>query len=68
MVKNFDDGTQAISYKTEAAAEFQSALTLYNKNFNDYKTTNQNSGTSTIQSLTQETYDTTKAIAGEWKA
>jgi len=50
-------------YAQNALDNYQSARTVYDKNFSDYKAASRFSDTSTIESLVSETYDTTKNIA-----
>jgi len=47
-------GRQAITRQLKAA---------YDKNFLDYKAANRSSGTTTIEALLKETYDTTKNLS-----
>ncbi|MDD5626123.1 MAG: efflux RND transporter periplasmic adaptor subunit [Patescibacteria group bacterium] len=60
--------TKASQYRDDAYAKYQAARTAYDKNFQDYKTTNRSSSTTVIESLVGETYDTTKNIAEALKS
>jgi HlyD family secretion protein len=50
-------------YKTDAATMYSIARTSYDKNFNDYKSTDRSSTSDEIEKLINETYDTTRNIA-----
>jgi len=60
-VKNYDE--KVLQYRDDTKTKYQLARDQYDKNFNDYKSTSRFSDTSTIESLINETYDTTKSIA-----
>ncbi|PIR91581.1 hypothetical protein COX74_00125 [bacterium (Candidatus Gribaldobacteria) CG_4_10_14_0_2_um_filter_41_16] len=60
-VSNYDNSI--IQYKEAATAAYQTARQQYDKNFQDYKATSRFSSTSTIVSLIDETYQTSKSIA-----
>ncbi|MFA6146269.1 MAG: HlyD family efflux transporter periplasmic adaptor subunit [Patescibacteria group bacterium] len=60
--------TKASQYRDDAYTKYQAARTAYDKNFQDYKTTNRSSSTTVIESLVGETYDTTKNIAEALKS
>ena len=53
----------ATTFKDSLAKSYQTALTEYTKNFNDYKTSTRYSSNTDIDSLISETYNTTKDIA-----
>ena len=53
----------ATQFKAAVIKSYQTALTEYNKNFSDYKSTTVNSDNNTIDSMITETYSTTKDIA-----
>jgi len=59
-VKIFDD---QFIYRNDAYDAYNNARAAYDKNFSDYKSANRYSSTDTIESLINETYDTTKKIA-----
>jgi HlyD family secretion protein len=61
MVKNYD--SKASLFKDDAVREYQAARTAYDTTISDYKTANRVSSTTTIESLVNETYNTTKTIA-----
>lgn len=52
----------ALTYRNNAYAAYTNALALYNTTLLDYQATSQSSSTSTIESITNETYATAKAI------
>lgn len=53
----------AYQYKTDADEKYQAARSAYDKNFQDYKTASRFSDDATIESLINQTYETTKKIA-----
>lgn len=55
--------TKATQYRTDADSKYQTARTAYDKNFLDYKSASRLSSTAVIESLINETYETTRAIA-----
>lgn len=55
--------TEANQYRIETNNKYQSARTAYNKTFQNYKLASRFSDTATIESLIDESYNTTKAIA-----
>jgi HlyD family secretion protein len=57
----FDSSTN--KYKTDAGDKYQLARTAFDKNFSDYKNTNRNSSPAEIETLIDETYQTTKSLA-----
>lgn len=64
-VKSYD--LKALQYKNDTSASYQTARQKYDKNFVDYKSVNRFSETNAIESLIDETYNTTKGIAGSVK-
>lgn len=55
-------------YRNDAYNKYQTAKTAYDKNFADYKAASRSSDTATIDSLINETYNTTKSIADAVKS
>jgi HlyD family secretion protein len=55
-------------YRNDADQKYQSALSAYNQTFDDYKAASRTSPTSTVESLIDETYHTTKSIAESVKS
>src|SRR3989344_3607311 len=55
--------TKSSIYKTDTANKYSAARSAYDKNFQDYKSTNRSSDTDTIELLIDETYETTRSIA-----
>jgi len=53
--------------KDSLAKSYQTAINEYTKNFNDYKSTTRYSDNNTIDSIINETYNTTKDIAASDK-
>ncbi|MCX6722435.1 MAG: efflux RND transporter periplasmic adaptor subunit [Candidatus Staskawiczbacteria bacterium] len=53
----------AALYKTSLVKSYQAALDEYTKNFNDYKSTTRYSDNATVDSIINETYNTSKDIA-----
>lgn len=53
----------AQQFKDDATNKTKTARTAYDKNFNNYKSASRFSDTNTIESLINETYETTKNIA-----
>ena len=53
----------ATTFKNSLVKSYPTALTEYTTNFNDYKNTTRNSDNRTIDSMINETYNTTKDIA-----
>lgn len=60
-VQTFD--SSAIQFRNDANTKYQTAKSDYDKNFNDYKSANRFSDHATIESLIDETYNSTKNIA-----
>jgi HlyD family secretion protein len=60
-VKSYDN--KALQYKDDAYSGYQTAQVAYDKNFSDYKIVTRYSDTAQIESLLDETYNTTKSIA-----
>lgn len=54
---------KASQYRSDVSFGFNNARTVYLKNFDDYKITSRTSGTSVIELLISETYDTVRLIA-----
>jgi HlyD family secretion protein len=50
-------------YKDSAAASYKTARASYDKNFQDYKSSNRYSDTATVDALITQTYNTSKDIA-----
>jgi HlyD family secretion protein len=65
-VKSYDD--KVLNYKEDAYTKYLAARTAYNKNFDDYKLLNQSSSTAAIETIVNETYDTSKLIAESVKS
>lgn len=55
--------TKAFQYGDDAIAKYQQARNEYDNNFSDYKVASRYSGIATIESLINETYNTSKTIA-----
>lgn len=55
--------SDALKYKSAAGQAYQKARAEYDASFKDYKATSRFSSTSTIESLVDSTYETTKSIA-----
>jgi len=60
-VSNYD--SNIVQYKEAVNMAYQEARKKYDKNFQDYKATSRFSSTSTIVSLIDETYQTSKTVA-----
>lgn len=60
-VKGYD--SRVVQYKDDVDMNYQKARDEYNQNFADYKAATRSSDTATIESLINETYETTKSIA-----
>jgi HlyD family secretion protein len=60
-VTRFDE--KSIQYRDSTYNTYNAARAAYDKNFDDYKSANRSSDTSVIESLINQTYDTTKKIA-----
>ncbi len=60
-VQAYDE--KVLQYKTDTSDKYRAARTVYNKNFQDYKSLSRFSERSVIESLINETYDTAKDIA-----
>ncbi|MDD5043165.1 MAG: efflux RND transporter periplasmic adaptor subunit [Patescibacteria group bacterium] len=54
---------KVLIYKNSAKESYETARTAYDENFNDYKATSRFSTDDVIESLIDETYETTKNIA-----
>lgn len=61
MVKNYDQ--TVLQFKDDTKNKYQAARTAYDQNIADYKSVTRFSGTTTIEQIINETYDTTKIIA-----
>jgi len=61
VVQTYDD--KVLQYKDDASKTYQTARAAYDKNFNDYKSASRFSDTSVIESLINESYETTRDIA-----
>ncbi len=61
MVINFDEKVN--QYKDEATISYWVARTVYDENFQNYKAASRYSDNATIETLLNETYETTKKIA-----
>jgi multidrug efflux pump subunit AcrA (membrane-fusion protein) len=57
-----------LQYKEDTRTKYQTGRDKYDKNLDDYKAASRFSATSTIESLVNETYDTTKSIAESIKS
>lgn len=55
--------TSALSYRDDAYNSYSAAKTAYDAGYADYKVTSQTSSTSTIESMVNETYNTTKSVS-----
>lgn len=53
----------ALQFRNDVNSAYQKARTAYDQNFSDYKSASRFSNTDAIESLINETYDTTKQIA-----
>lgn len=60
-VKSYDE--KVSQYKQDALSAYQAVRVMYDKNFVDYKSASRFSDNSVIESLIDETYDTTKNVA-----
>jgi len=60
-VQQYD--SSVVVYRNSADSAYQTARTSYDQSFNDYKLTTHLSDTATIESLINETYNTTKYIS-----
>lgn len=60
--------TEAQQFKDDAVAKYQLARTAYDKTFADYKATSRFSDSAAIESLINESYETTKIIAESVKS
>jgi RND family efflux transporter MFP subunit len=60
-VQNFD--SNAAQFRNDANTKYQTARSDYDKNFNDYKSANRFSDHATIESLVDETYNSSKNVA-----
>lgn len=58
-----DIDLKIVQYKNEVSKAYQDARVAYDKNFDDYKVAGRFSERSAIESLVNETYETTKSIA-----
>ncbi len=65
-VKNYD--IKILQYRDDAKAKYQEARKEYDQNFEDYKAASRFSDDSVIDSLINETYNTTKGIADALKS
>lgn len=54
---------KADQFKIDASGKYQTARASYEKNFQDYKSTDRTSGDSAVESLINQTYETVKNIA-----
>lgn len=54
---------KADQFKTDASGKYQTARVSYEKNFQDYKSTDRSSADSAVESLINQTYETVKNIA-----
>jgi len=61
VVEQYD--AKVNEYKQDASNKYSAARTAYDKNFQDYKSTNRSSDTKTVESLIDETYEATKSVA-----
>jgi HlyD family secretion protein len=61
VVESYDE--KVLQYKEDAYDKYQIARKAYDQNFQDYKTASRFSEPSVIESLIEETYETTKNIA-----
>lgn len=59
---------RADTYRADAYDKYQIALTKYNKNFEDYKSTSRTGDPETVEAIVAETYDTAKALADAVKS
>jgi len=65
-VKLYDD--KVSRYRSDAYDKYQVARAAYDKNFSDYKSIGRYAETDAIESLINESYDTTKSIAESVKS
>lgn len=66
LVKQYDERT--LLYKDEVEADYQAALTAYNKAFNGYKLITRSADLPAIEALLDETYTTVRDIAESVKS
>ncbi|MEN9614309.1 MAG: hypothetical protein RLZZ347_616 [Candidatus Parcubacteria bacterium] len=66
MVKDYD--SRVLTYRDDAAKKFQDAKTAYNQTFDAYKLVNRTSATSSIETLLNDTYTTSKTISESVKS
>ncbi|MFA6550002.1 MAG: efflux RND transporter periplasmic adaptor subunit [Candidatus Gracilibacteria bacterium] len=59
---------KAFKYRIDANQTYENAKASYDKSFADYKTANRSSSTAVIESLIDETYETTKQVAESIKS
>ncbi|KKQ70849.1 MAG: RND family efflux transporter MFP subunit, HlyD family secretion protein [Candidatus Peregrinibacteria bacterium GW2011_GWC2_39_14] len=59
---------KAFKYRIDASQTYENAKTSYEKSFTDYKAANRSSSIDTIESLINETYETTKQVAESIKS
>lgn len=59
---------RADTYRADAYDKYQIALTKYNKNFEDYKSTSRTGDPETVEAIVVQTYDTAKALADAVKS
>lgn len=60
---NASNNDKAVQYRNDVYDKYNIALTSYNKNFDDYKSTSRFSDTAVVESLINETYGSVKNIA-----
>ena len=58
-----DIDVKILQYNNEVRAAYQTARAAYDKNFDDYKAAGRFSDRSVVESLVNETYETTKSVA-----
>lgn len=59
---------RADTYRADAYDKYQIALTKYNKNFEDYKSTSRTGDPEIVEAIVVQTYDTAKALADAVKS
>lgn len=65
-VKNYD--ARSLDYKDSASASYQKARNSYDKNFDDYRMTQRESGAAAIEALIDETYGTAIGVSDAVKS
>jgi len=66
MIYNIDQNVT--TFRDNTATKYKTAVDVYNKNFNDFRMSSRTMGTTSIDSLIQETYATTQLISDSIKS